>query len=111
MQIFILLICYFLNNLRNEDFKMSIAVYLHKTHSQYADGAEIVNVDGKTIHECLDNLVKIHPGMKEVLFTEKGKLHPLIEVYLNLTSAYPDALGKEVNDGDKIHLVYTLAGG
>lgn len=90
---------------------MSITIYLHKTHCQYAGGAEIVNVDGKTIHECLDNLVDIHPGLKKVVFTEKGKLHPLIEVYLNSTSAYPDALRKAVNEGDKIHLVYTLAGG
>ena len=90
---------------------MSITIYLHKTHYQYADGAEIVNVDGKTVQECLDNLVEIHPGLKKVVFTENGKLHPLIEIYLNSTSAYPDASKKEVNEGDKIHLVYTLAGG
>lgn len=90
---------------------MSITVYLHKTHYQYADGAETVDVDGRTIHECLDNLVEIHPGLKKVVFTEKGKLHPLIEIYLNSTSAYPDELRKNVNEGDKIHLVYTLAGG
>ena len=90
---------------------MSIAVYLHKTHRQYAGGVEVVNVDGKTIQECLDNLVGIHPGLEKVVFTERGELHPLIEIYLNSTSAYPDTLRKEVNDGDKIHLVYTLAGG
>lgn len=90
---------------------MSITVYLHKNHCKYADGDETVSVEGTTVQECLDDLVSTHPGMSEVVFTKTKKLHPLIEIYLNSTSAYPDALKKAVKDGDKIYLVYTLAGG
>ncbi len=90
---------------------MSITIYLHKTHLQHAGGNETVFVDGETVLECLDNLIEIHPGLKKVIFTEKGKLHPLIEVYLNSSSAYPEPLSRAVNHGDRIHLVYTLAGG
>jgi len=90
---------------------VSVIINLHKTHLQYSNGEESVSVEGSTIHECLDHLGEIYPDLKEVIFTEKNKLHPLIEVYLNSTSAYPDTLRKAVKDGDKIHLVYTLAGG
>lgn len=90
---------------------VSVTIHLHKNHHRYANGDETVSVDGKTVHECFNRLIKAYPDLKKVIFTEKGKLHPLIEVYINSKSAYPDALCKEVNDGDKIHLVYTLAGG
>lgn len=90
---------------------MNITIYLHKTHRQHANGAETVSVDGRTVHECLDHLIATYPALKRVVFTEKGKLHPLIEVYLNSVSAYPDPLSRPVKDGDKIHLIYTLAGG
>ena len=35
----------------------------------------------------------------------------IVEVYVNLESAYPDELAKQVKDGDEIHLTYMLAGG
>lgn len=90
---------------------MSVTIALHKAHRQYANGTETVQVEGETVRDCLNQLVKTYPGLKKVIFTEKGKLHPLVEVYINSASAYPDELEKKVKDGDKIHLIYTLAGG
>ena len=52
-----------------------------------------------------------YPEVEKAIFTGKEKLHPLVEVYLNSSSAYPDTLKKKVKDGDKIHLIHTLAGG
>ena len=56
-------------------------------------------------------MTKLYPGLEKAVFTGKGKLHPLVEIYLNSASAYPDPLKKEVKDGDKLHLIHTLAGG
>jgi molybdopterin converting factor small subunit len=89
---------------------MSIEISLHKTHRRYTDGKEIIEVDGKTVGECLKELVKKYPALDKEIF-KNGKLHSLIEVYLNGASAYPNELAKPVNDGDKISLVYMLSSG
>jgi len=56
-------------------------------------------------------MAKIYPEVEKANFIDKEKLHPLVEIYLNSSSAYPDALKKKVKDGDKIHIIHTLAGG
>ena len=90
---------------------MSISIYLHKVYQQYCSGKEIIDVEGTTISECLLNMAEKYPDVRKAIFTGKDTLHPLVEVYLNSSSAYPDALKKKVKDGDKIHLIHTLAGG
>lgn len=90
---------------------MSIKVNIHKTHRQFTDGKEVVDSSGRTVGECLKNLVATYPGMKDVLFDKKGELFSVIEVYVNHESAYPDELKKPVKDGDEIHLTFMLSGG
>ena len=90
---------------------MSVKINLHKTHRQYTNGQEIVEVNGNNVGECLKELVKQYPDLKNELFDKKGKLLSVLEVYLNGASAYPDELAREVKDGDEIHLLVMLAGG
>lgn len=90
---------------------MSIEISLHRTHRRYTDGKEIIKVEGKTVGECLQDLVKQYPPLEKALFVKNGKLNSIIEVYLNGVSAYPNELVKPVKDGDKINLVYMLSGG
>jgi molybdopterin converting factor small subunit len=89
---------------------VTIEISLHKTHRRYTDGKEIVEVKGKTVGECLKDLVRKYPPLDKEIF-KAGKLNALIEVYLNGASAYPDELSKPVTDGDKITLVYMLSSG
>ena len=89
---------------------MSIEISLHKTHRRHTDGKEIIEVEGKTVGECLKNLINKYPPLDKEIF-KNGKLHSLIEVYLNGASAYPNELTKPVKDGDKISLVYMLSSG
>lgn len=90
---------------------MSITINIHKTHREHTDGQETLEVTGRTIGECVDDLIARHPGMKQAVFDGKGKLLSQIEIYLNMESAYPDELKKPVKDGDQIHIVVMLAGG
>ena len=90
---------------------MAVNVHIHKTHRQYTDGLEVVNVEGKTVRECLNHLIQQFPAMGKALFLKKDKLLNTIEIYVNHASAYPDELAKPVKDGDEIHLVFMLAGG
>jgi molybdopterin converting factor small subunit len=71
----------------------------------------MVTVEGKTVGECLSQLIKQFPGMEKALYAKKDKLLNNVEVYLNHASAYPNELVKPVKDGDEIHLIVMLTGG
>lgn len=90
---------------------MAIKLNIHKTHREYTGDNEVVEVNGKTVGECIQALIQQYPAMEAALFEKKGKLLNQIEIYLNMESAYPDELKKPVNDGDEIHISVMLAGG
>ena len=90
---------------------MGIKVNIHRTQRNFTNGLDVVEVEGKTVGDCLDNLVKQFPAMKEGLFDKKGKLQNWVEIYVNMESAFPGELAKPVKDGDEIYLTIMLAGG
>ena len=90
---------------------MGIKVNIHKTHRQHTDGLAVVEVEGNRVGECLNNLVKKFPGMKDAVFDKKGKLLNVVEIFVNMQSAYPEELATSVVDGDEIHITVMLAGG
>ncbi len=90
---------------------MSIKINIHRTHRQFTNGLDIVEVDGNTVGACLDNLVRQFPDMGKVLYNKKGKLVNVVEIYVNLKSAYPNELAKHVSNGDSIHITLMIAGG
>ena len=90
---------------------MSVNVHIHTTHRQLTNGLEVVAVEGNTVGECLNQLIKQFPGMEKALFAKKDKLLNNVEIYLNHATAYPNELVKPVKDGDEIHLVVMLTGG
>jgi molybdopterin converting factor small subunit len=90
---------------------LGVKVHIHKTHRQYTNGMEAVEVEGSTVRECLKHLVGQFPGMEKELFGKKGDLRNIFEIYINLETAYPDELAKPVKDGDEIYITFMLAGG
>jgi len=90
---------------------MPVNIHIHATHRQFTNSLEVVAVEGTTVGECLNQLIKQFLGMEKALFVKKDKLLNTVEVYLNHASAYPNELAKPVKDGDEIHLVIMLAGG
>jgi molybdopterin converting factor small subunit len=90
---------------------MSVKVHLHLTLRQHTNGQEVVEVEGATVGECLKVIIKRFPGLESALFDKRGKLNNIVEIYLNLQSAYPDELAKQVKDGDEIHVTLMLSGG
>jgi molybdopterin converting factor small subunit len=90
---------------------MPVKIHIHATHRQFTNGLEVVPVEGKTVGECLAQLVRQYPGMEKALFSKKDKLLNIVEVYVNHASAHPNELVKSVKEGDEIHLLVMLAGG
>lgn len=90
---------------------MGVQVYFHATLRKWVQDQEWVEVTGNTVGQCFNQLVQQYPGLKEKLFDKKGKIHNLVEIYVNQESAYPDELAKVVKDGDKIQVTLLLSGG
>jgi molybdopterin converting factor small subunit len=90
---------------------MPVNVHIHITHRQFTNGLEVVAVEGNTVGECLNHLIKQFPGMEKVLFAKRDKLLNVVEVFVNHATAYPNELTKSVKDGDEINLLVMLAGG
>ena len=90
---------------------MGIHVNVHRTHRQFTQGRDRIEVQGHSVGECLDALIDQYPGIATALFNKYGKLHDYVEIYLNADSAYPGELKKPVSDGDEITITAILAGG
>ncbi len=90
---------------------MSIEVNIHKTHRQYTNGLAVVEVEGNSVGDCLGDLTSQFPGMKDAIFDKNGKLLNVVEIFVNMHSAYPEELARPVVDGDEIHITIMLAGG
>jgi molybdopterin converting factor small subunit len=90
---------------------MSVEVELSSIFGQYTGGRVNMKVDGKTVRECLHNLVRQYPGLKKMLLTGEGDLMSSYDFYINGQSAYPKDMNALLKDGDKLNVVYVIHGG
>ena len=90
---------------------MSVKVNINPILYQYTNNQRVAEVNGDTVGQCLDHLVKQFPGTEKALFDKSGKLLYYLDIYVNGESAYPEELAKPVKKGDELHIVITIAGG
>ena len=92
--------------------KIGIKVNLHPFLDGLTGGVKRTEVNGRTVGECLTQLVAQFPGIERGLF-DKGnnKLLSTIGVWVNGEDAYPDELDKPVKEGDDIHITALIGGG
>ena len=90
---------------------MSVKINVYYFLPHLTNDQEIVEVNGNTVGECLNQLVSIYPKAKEWLFGKDGNLSNFLNIYVNLEDTHPDELTTVVKDGDEIHIVMHLTGG
>jgi len=90
---------------------MSVTINIHPVLHQFTSGQAIVEVNGDTVGQCLEDLVKQFPEIRQGLFGKDGKLLNYVDIYVNHESSYPEELAKLVKDGDKLHITLIIAGG
>jgi molybdopterin converting factor small subunit len=78
----------------------------HLSHSQ-----DTVEVNGSTVGECLNDLVRQVPEIEPKIFEREAKLLSYVEIYVNQKSSYPEELAKPVKDGDELTLTVMMVGG
>ncbi len=87
--------------------KINIPAYMRS----FTNNMEVVEVNGSTVGECLNLLVKQFPGIKKQLFSKNGNLFENIIISVNGESAYPEQLAKPVKEGDELNIVIIVGGG
>jgi len=90
---------------------MSIKVTLHQYFQDIVGGREVVEADGNTVAELIDDLEKRYPTIKDHLLDKRGRLQGFVEVFVNSEIVYPEETGKQVKDGDEIEILTIVAGG
>ncbi|MFC1955242.1 MoaD/ThiS family protein [Chloroflexota bacterium] len=90
---------------------MSITVIIPPILYQYTGDKQAAIVEGNTVGQCLDHLIKQFPGIEEALFDKDGELKYWLNIYVNRESSYPEELVKPVKDGDEIQIIPVIVGG
>lgn len=88
---------------------MAVKVRLHPYLNEGKEG--LMEVNGGTVGECLENLIKLNPSLRERLFEKDGKLKNFIEVLVNTKTTFPQELAYPVKDGDELDIIVFLSGG
>ena len=92
---------------------MSIKVNIPSYFQRYTGGADVVEVNGTTVGECLNGLVSQFPDIESKLFFEPGDLSESVVVCVNreVLTAWDEPLKRLLADGDEISLLVMAAGG
>jgi len=89
----------------------SIKIHIPSYMQSFTNNMKVAEVNGSTVGECLNHLVKQFPGMKKQLFSKDGDLFENIIMSVNGESAYPEQLTKPVKDGDELNIILIIGGG
>jgi molybdopterin converting factor small subunit len=90
---------------------MSIKISVSQALSEGQSPTRLGEVDGKTVGECLDQLIIKRPDMKRWLFDESGNLKEYVDIFINKQNAFPSPLAKPVKDGDELFIMSLIGGG
>ena len=90
---------------------MSVNVEISPIFGRYTDNVLNMKVKGKTVRECLHDLVKQFPDLKRMLLDKDGNLMHSYDYFINGESAYPRDMNKPLKSGDKLNISFVIHGG
>jgi sulfur-carrier protein len=88
---------------------MSVKMRLSQTYLEHTGNREIVDVEGTTVRQCIDDLVRQYPGLGPLLFDSEYALGVLIIYGGDVITA--SSLNRPVSDNEEIKLVPMIYGG
>lgn len=91
---------------------MSATVRIPTQLRSLAGGSSEVKVEGDTVGALLADLERAHPGFRERLFDDAGKLRRFVNVFVaDEDVRFREGLDTAVADGDTVSIVPAVAGG
>jgi molybdopterin synthase sulfur carrier subunit len=91
---------------------MSVKVRIPSPLRTYTNGADIIQADGATIAQVLDDLKRQASGIESRLFKAPQQLNRFVNIYLNDEDIrFLKNLDTPVKEGDEVSIVPAIAGG
>lgn len=91
---------------------MSVTVRVPTTLRTLTGGESEVAVEGDTVGAVLTALDAAHPGFKDKIFDDEGKLRRFVNVFVADDDVrFMDGLDTAVPDGETVSIIPAVAGG
>lgn len=74
-------------------------------------GEAVVEVEGRTVRECIRAVEARYPGFEELVFDSKGHVHRFVRLFLNEEEIPRSAPDVPVAAADRIQILAAAAGG
>jgi len=93
---------------------MPITFHIPAYLAAFAEGQRSLKLDSSpaTVHEALEALWRVHPGLRDRVLDEQGEVRQHINVFVGEESIrFADGLGTRVPDPSEILIVPAVSGG
>ena len=90
---------------------MSIKILISEAFLPATGGADMIEVQGNTIDQCLRVAAEKFPPLKKMWFDPGGSLASYLVLFLNGENVPRNRLAQAVKDGDEIYPIMALMGG
>ena len=91
---------------------MAIKVRIPAPLQKLTKDKGLVESEGKTIKELVENLDKLYPGVRERLYDDGGKIRRFINIYVNEEDVrFLQMDQTPLKDGDEVSIIPAIAGG
>ena len=91
---------------------MPVTVRIPTPLQRLTNGQGEVQCDGATVTELLADLEQRHPGIKERICDQEGKLRRFVNVFVNEEDIrFLQGDQTKVKDGDEVSIIPAIAGG
>jgi len=91
---------------------MSVHVRIPTPLRRFTGGAEEVSATGVTVAALVEDLERNHPGLKERICDEGGKVRRFVNIFVNGDDIrFLNNLETAIKAGDEISIVPAIAGG
>ena len=90
---------------------MAVEVKVTATLQKMVGGQRVIEGEGATVGEVIDDLERKHPGIKEMVMVD-GQIHRFVNIYLNDEDVrFLSQLDTPLKEGDVLSILPALAGG
>jgi molybdopterin synthase sulfur carrier subunit len=91
---------------------MSVHVRIPTPLRRFTGGAEEISADGATVAALVEDLERNHPGLKERICDEGGKVRRFVNIFVNGDDIrFLNNLETVIKAGDEVSIVPAIAGG